>query len=88
MPTVRELVNRYLELREAEFQAGRLGAKLMERFHRMLGDFASHYGTRDASTIRPSDVRVWILSHRSWVADHTRLNAARSVVSMFRWAED
>jgi hypothetical protein len=58
MPSVRELVNRYLELREAEFQAGRLGAKLMERFHRMLGDFASHYGTRDASTIPPSD--VWV----------------------------
>src|SRR4051794_26444661 len=88
VPTVREIINAFLEDCELRRRVGQLGDKLLLRMQRLLGKFAARFGERPAASIKPQDVMTFFAEHPKWKAGYTMQDVARTVRSAFTWASD
>lgn len=87
--TLHELARQYLRERRAQSLAGNLNPEVYRRERRILKRFCrGKRGRMSAADIRPSLVRIWLLSRREWKSDHTRRDGAAVIRGLFRWAVD
>lgn len=82
-PTVRQLIDLYLDLEGPELSANSLRQR---RAH--LEAFAEKFGRYPYDQIHKSDLKAWIRSRPSWKSEDTRCNVVRGIKRLFSWAED
>lgn len=86
--TAQDIATRFLDDVELRHKGGLVGPALVDRHRHYLGLFAGALGDLAAADCRPTDLTRWILGQEGWKSDHTRQDAARSVLAAFQWALD
>lgn len=85
--TVRDVITAYLAHKQAEHAAGLYTLVSLQRTRHYLGSFARRYGEQVIAECKASDLAAWIVANPQWRSPHTRLDAAGTVITCFRWAE-
>lgn len=84
---VRDVIERYLAHKTSEREAGLYTAVSLDRARRYCGSFVARYGEQLITDCRSSDLASWVAANPQWKSPHTRLDAAGSIITVFRWAE-
>src|SRR5579864_2056541 len=79
--TVSEIVNALLLDQKSELKASTYADR-----KRVGTAFAESFGKRKAESIRPSEVKAWILSNPKWKGATTHWGVLLSVKRFFNWA--
>lgn len=85
--SVLAVVESFLEAKRLLARNNLIAPAYFKRLDRHCRDFARHHGNYPLSACRRSLLQNWILQHPEWQDGATRDDAAKSIVSCFKWAE-
>jgi integrase len=81
LPTVRDLVERYLQLGMDDLSPANI-----EHKRRILGGFAEVFGTKTIAELRAIDIATWLAGHTSWRSAWTFNGALAAIRRLFNWS--